>query len=316
MDPETRKIIQESFKKLPARLQEAILAAELPEKFRTIMTKHKLQIDQAADVENETMLVMLGLEHLDDYTKNITREAELDETKAHEIAEDVNRIIFLPIRNSLREFHRKEAAEEDGEEEAAEISNAPRATAPQQTRETEKQPTSSTSESHTDIFKEKMGGMMRMPKEETSLNLTKTRAPQPPQKAPSGKDLYREPVEELTGAEFKKEPVTKETSTTERRETNPDISKTNVPTIAKAGLPAMAETKVGLPAVAEAKAGAPPANLPTGPKFGLDDREKKTVPVDINKKKQDVVNMVEEKEKKGPENEPPPIVIGRLPESN
>jgi len=108
MDENTKKIIEEQLEKLPKDIRDAILSADLPEKFKTIANKHKLRIDQGGTLETETMLVMLGLEHPDDYTSNLKKEAGMSDEEAEKIAEEVSRTIFLPIRASLQKLHEEE----------------------------------------------------------------------------------------------------------------------------------------------------------------------------------------------------------------
>lgn len=117
---DTQKIIQEQFKTLPKTLQDAILTADLPGKMKMISEKHKLHIDKAAIFENETMLIMLGLENHTDYADNLKKEMGISDEVAQEITKDVNDQIFLPIRESLKEMENKnieEAETEQREEE-------------------------------------------------------------------------------------------------------------------------------------------------------------------------------------------------------
>ena len=74
------------------------------EKLRKISDKHNLHIDQAGHLGEETVLVMFGIEHANNLVANITKHAEVTEEKAEAIAEDLNREIFLKVRESLKKI--------------------------------------------------------------------------------------------------------------------------------------------------------------------------------------------------------------------
>ena len=179
---ETQKNINKYFNKLPKGIKDAILATDLKEKFKTITVKHKLQLDQAADIENETMFVMLGLEHPDDYTENIKREAELTNEEALKITEEVNRVIFLPIRGILRELHEEKSDVEEKQEEEERA---------QRIQDTRPATTGAAAPTPKDIFREKLGGSVTLPKEESVLHLSKSQTTS----VTHPKDLYREPID-------------------------------------------------------------------------------------------------------------------------
>jgi hypothetical protein len=73
-------------------------------KLQEITKKQKLLIDQAAKLEMETTLVMIGLEPMTDYIDNLQREMELSSVRAKEVAMDVDELIFKPIRVSLQKM--------------------------------------------------------------------------------------------------------------------------------------------------------------------------------------------------------------------
>ena len=60
MNDEVKKIIGESYKRLPFDLKKAIVSSEVRQRMQMIAEKHRLYSDQAADLELETALVMLG----------------------------------------------------------------------------------------------------------------------------------------------------------------------------------------------------------------------------------------------------------------
>jgi len=101
---ESKEILKNQFKKLPKDIQDAILAVDLRSKMQFITKKNNLHIDQAETLENEAVFVMLGLEHPGNLVANIAKHVEVSEEKAEAIAEDLNREIFLKVRESLKKI--------------------------------------------------------------------------------------------------------------------------------------------------------------------------------------------------------------------
>lgn len=115
---DTKEILKNQFKKLPKDIQDAILAVDLRSKMQVITKKNNLHIDQAGVLENEAVFVLLGLEHPSGLVANIAKHAEVSEEKAEAIAEDLNREIFLKIRESLKKiFEEKNETAGETEEE-------------------------------------------------------------------------------------------------------------------------------------------------------------------------------------------------------
>lgn len=108
----TKEILKDQFKKLPKDIQDAILAVDLRSKMQFITKKNNLHIDQAEALENEAVFVLLGLEHPSSLVANIAKHAEVAKEKAEAIAEDLNREIFLKVRDSLKKiFEEREEGE-------------------------------------------------------------------------------------------------------------------------------------------------------------------------------------------------------------
>jgi hypothetical protein len=100
---EIEKRVKERFATLPKKLQEAIQGADVSEKLRAIALKHKLHIDQGQELENETLLVMLGFDVVEHFKENIKKALRIQEELAEAITTDVHNDIFLSIRELLKE---------------------------------------------------------------------------------------------------------------------------------------------------------------------------------------------------------------------
>ncbi|NQV93254.1 hypothetical protein HQ403_02020 [Candidatus Kaiserbacteria bacterium] len=96
-------MIQERFAKLPPKLQEAITSTEVAEKLREIAQKYRLHLDQGQILENETYMVLLGVEQAGKYEENLKKELNISSEQAGQLARDVGKDIFLSIRNTLKE---------------------------------------------------------------------------------------------------------------------------------------------------------------------------------------------------------------------
>lgn len=100
----SEQILKARFEQLPKDVKKAIMATPWEEKLNQISNKHSLHIDQAGHLGEETVLVMFGIEHTDSLIPNIVKHVEVSEEKAEAIAEDLNREIFLKVRESLKKI--------------------------------------------------------------------------------------------------------------------------------------------------------------------------------------------------------------------
>lgn len=231
----SEQILKARFEQLPEDIKEAITATPWKEKLRQISEKHNLHIDQAGHLGEETVLVMFGIEHADNLIANIAKHVEVSEEKAEAIAEDLNREIFLKVRESLKKIFEERDEEgssflddsllgKTGEEELnredilreiedKEHHNLPTISNPELHLEvsppselavkqpdeimvapSENQSIAPTIEAPAtikhDIFKEKMSGMVNIPKETVIINDSVS----PTKTNPTKVDPYREQV--------------------------------------------------------------------------------------------------------------------------
>ncbi len=101
-DTNIHLMIKKRFAKLPPKLQEAITSTEVVEKLRLLSKKYKLLLDKGQILENETYMVLLGIEQAEKYEENLKKELEISAEDAKKISNDVARDIFLSIRNLLK----------------------------------------------------------------------------------------------------------------------------------------------------------------------------------------------------------------------
>lgn len=104
METEIEKKIRVRLSELPEDVQNAINAADLGEKIRRIGVKHSLHIDQLEALDIETRLVMLGFTDPDAFSTELTTNVKVAAAEAESIAQDISTGIFLPIRESMRQY--------------------------------------------------------------------------------------------------------------------------------------------------------------------------------------------------------------------
>ena len=96
--------IEQRMAELPQDVRDVVLSSQLGERLREIGQKHGLHIDQIGVLEDEVMLVMLGFFEPEDFNNQIANQLHLSTLDATAIAQEINQVIFLPIRESMIAF--------------------------------------------------------------------------------------------------------------------------------------------------------------------------------------------------------------------
>ena len=113
MDPETEKTIKEQISQLPNEVRKLFTDPKLNDKFVIIGKKYGLNIEQLGIFQMETMLMMLGLTHLDDYPQELKSRLAMKEERVDNIITDVNQEILTGMRQKLKEAYDKTNLEEE-----------------------------------------------------------------------------------------------------------------------------------------------------------------------------------------------------------
>lgn len=149
MEEDLKKKIQARFAELPEDLQKAIQSSDLSKKVQTIAQKYQLHIDQSGSLEDEILMAMLGFTDPGEFEQNIVEHARVPKEKAGELAADVGKGVFAPIRTAMQEFSQERALRSTLKDEGmskAPVANAtpapkPRVqTPPQQVKSAEPHP--------------------------------------------------------------------------------------------------------------------------------------------------------------------------------
>lgn len=128
MDDLITQNLKQQYDNLPVELRNAISSADLPRKFEAITKDNKLMIDQGGKVQMETLLVLLGLEPLENYVDNLAKNIPLTKEQATAVAADANELIFKNIRETLQKVNEEDKAAEEAENIKTNPTNQPAAT--------------------------------------------------------------------------------------------------------------------------------------------------------------------------------------------
>lgn len=104
MEPTKEQIVAQ-YKKLPGDLQKLVVSEDLGTGIQLIGRDTGITPEQALDVEDEVVAILMGTSHPKDFIRNIQSKLNIDQEKARAIAERVNEEIFQPVRESLKLVH-------------------------------------------------------------------------------------------------------------------------------------------------------------------------------------------------------------------
>lgn len=111
-DKNLKDLIREHYRQLPKVVQKAIASSDITKHLRDLAGTQKLHLDQWDALEHEVMLTLLGIQPIEELEKNIASEVEVTSEVAHELAENINKIVFEPVRQELeRQLEHPEAQE-------------------------------------------------------------------------------------------------------------------------------------------------------------------------------------------------------------
>lgn len=95
------EMIQERFKQLPKAVQKAITSADVEKHLRVLSDSRKLHVDQWQLLENNVMLTLLGFQPFDELAAHLKSDLNISQERAGEIATDISKNVFEPIRQEL-----------------------------------------------------------------------------------------------------------------------------------------------------------------------------------------------------------------------
>ncbi len=87
---------------VPPQIRDFFASGKVDTIATNLAQKYRLHVDQAAIVEREIILLLLGLETPQEFTQALTEEARLSQQVISGIMQDVNTQIFVPLREQIR----------------------------------------------------------------------------------------------------------------------------------------------------------------------------------------------------------------------
>ena len=94
--------IKELLKEVPPPVRAVFTNGKLETVAKNLMQKNRLHIDQAAVVERELILLLLGLKDSTEFVQSLVEEANLDKQTLDSIVQEVNTKIFVPLREEMK----------------------------------------------------------------------------------------------------------------------------------------------------------------------------------------------------------------------
>lgn len=104
--------LKEVIRNLPPILHTYVTQKEYTSVARSMVLKYSLHIDQGTILEREILLILLGIETLDDFTQALMGEAKIDQQAVSGIVQDINTQIFIPLREEMERGVSAEATPE------------------------------------------------------------------------------------------------------------------------------------------------------------------------------------------------------------
>ncbi|MFH0906847.1 MAG: hypothetical protein V1829_01180 [bacterium] len=91
---------------LPQDLRQTIFAVETSDKMIKAADKNNLNTNQTWSASYIVGMVLLGETHITDFVKTLQQKCQLAEEPARALARDINQLIFLPVKESLKKIHK------------------------------------------------------------------------------------------------------------------------------------------------------------------------------------------------------------------
>ena len=101
---EDQQFIENSYKNLPADLQQLIYSIVQENKLASLVNKYSLNQEDFDKTKEEIFLVLLGIEHKMNFELNLRSALELNRDSAFSLASDIQQNIFLPYKQSIKEL--------------------------------------------------------------------------------------------------------------------------------------------------------------------------------------------------------------------
>jgi len=110
---------QERLVKLPGSVQEVIRSTALNSAFHALVQKHDLGAARAKILGRHVVTVLVGLGTTNDFKVNVTRDTGLDPSALDALFQDVEQLLFKPVRTAILAALEEKKAAADTQQPAA-----------------------------------------------------------------------------------------------------------------------------------------------------------------------------------------------------
>ena len=97
-EPSFQESVSSIMKEMPPIIRNYLVQGKYSIVARQLVSKYGLHIDQGVILEREIMLLIMGLEDLQEFTQTLSEEVKLDRKTIEGILQDINTQIFAPLR--------------------------------------------------------------------------------------------------------------------------------------------------------------------------------------------------------------------------
>lgn len=182
--------INKAFDKLPKITSRAIFGINIDEIKAEIVKKYNIHLDLATILSNYITFVLIGLMKTEDFGPTIKKELNLSEEASEKITEDVNDMIFLKVRNRMKEFQKKEEINK----ELMEININIKVPVPIPPYKKEKESEIKTNSIGIDSIKEKMSAPSKSENVISDYSIPKMSSGEITEEGNKKEDIYREEI--------------------------------------------------------------------------------------------------------------------------
>ena len=109
----TQEVVLEQFNKIPHELQEFIKNVNIREEIGKFTSIRQLSSEITQQIENEVMLILLGLESNKDLFKNIKDNVDIKEDDAQSITTKIRQVLFSSLEEAFDQMESRQEAEEN-----------------------------------------------------------------------------------------------------------------------------------------------------------------------------------------------------------
>ncbi len=124
MEQTLKQILDTQIGKLPKSILELLASGSLTNNVETVVFQYDISQESKDTIEDETVLVVIGLESLEDYEHNLIENAGLTAEQAEKIALAIVSVVIRPIQGDWYKFLEQQLSEEPTQESNITTDNA------------------------------------------------------------------------------------------------------------------------------------------------------------------------------------------------